>query len=116
MSAYEDQKVEFKLELLDNDGAEITPPAGKKMDFNLEAYVESSTKVLPKSSNSSDSSAIGEEVKAKWLVIFDFDKIPADVNLLEGWKLKVPMTTYFYPILEILLPSGRFARKVEILL
>ncbi|GBF44497.1 hypothetical protein LPTSP2_38000 [Leptospira ellinghausenii] len=117
MNFYENQPVEFKLTLLDNDGSEITtPPTGKLLEFNLQAYVEASNKVIPMASNGNESSAIGEEVKAKWLIIFDEKKIPSNVNLSEGWKIKVPMSNQFYSILDILPPSGRFARKVEIYL
>lgn len=114
MSIYENQKVEFKLTLLDNDGAEITPPPEKLMEFNLQAYVESSTKIFPKASSGNETSAVGEEVKANWFIMFDEKRIPTGVNLLEGWKLKVPNSPQFFSFLDILVPSGRYARKVEI--
>ncbi|TGL35613.1 hypothetical protein [Leptospira perdikensis] len=114
MNAFENKKVEFKLTLFDNDGAVMDPPSGKLVTFDLEAYVESSSKIIPKSSNSTESSAIGEEVKSSWLVMFDHSKIPDGVNLLEGWNLKVPNSDRFYPFLDVLLPSGRYAKKVEI--
>ncbi|MCW7460155.1 hypothetical protein ND856_18655 [Leptospira bandrabouensis] len=114
MSIYEDQKVEFKLTLLDNDGAEITSPPGKLMEFNLDAYVESSTKLFPLKSSGNENSAVGEEVKATWFILFDEKKIPSNVNLTEGWQIKVPKSTKFYSFLDICFPSGRYARKIEI--